>query len=69
MSPIQGVVNKWLGDRSYGFIDADDGQQIFLHGSEIARAGLKVPKAGDRLEFTTERGPRGLRAVEVRYVG
>jgi CspA family cold shock protein len=68
MSPIQGVVQKWLDDRGYGFVDGDDGQQSFLHVREITRCGIKKPKPGDRIEFETERGAKGLRAVNVRYV-
>ena len=69
--PIQGTVNRWIADSSRGsfsFIVADDGQQVFLHQKECERCGVRTPREGDRLEFSTQQGSRGLRAVGVRYV-
>jgi cold shock protein len=62
----KGTCKVWRGE--FGFILTDDGRDnVFLHHRECERCQIQTPKAGDRLEFEIEPGPKGLRAVRVRF--
>jgi cold shock protein len=65
-SKVTGTRKVWRGE--FGYILADDGNDVFLHYRECERCGIQTPNAGDKLEFEIERGPKGLRAVRVAYV-
>jgi cold shock CspA family protein len=62
---IEGTVKHWRGQ--FGFVIGEDGADYFLHSRECIKSGIAFPKLGDRIAFTPERGPKGLRAVDVRY--
>ena len=64
----QGVV-KWFDDRKgYGFIQKDDGGDIFVHHTGVMGEGFKTLNDGDRVEFETEDTQKGPRAVKVRRI-
>jgi cold shock protein len=47
---------KWFGggNKHFGFISPDDGgNEIFVHISDVGKAGLRELNAGDRLEYET----------------
>ncbi len=61
----QGMV-KWFNDsKGFGFIARDDGTEIFVHHSSIKAEGFKNLSEGDKVTFDTEKGPKGLKAVNV----
>ena len=61
----QGTV-KWFNDsKGFGFITSDDGTEVFVHHSSIKTEGLKNLSEGDKVSFDTEKGPKGLKAVNV----
>ena len=60
-----GVVKRWL-DRGFGFIEADDGTEVFVHSSEIQ--GKSILTEGEKVEFEIEQGPKGPRAVKVKPI-
>jgi len=63
-----GVV-KWFNDRKgYGFIEQEDGPDVFVHHSGIIGAGFKSLKEGDRVTFDIETGNKGPAAVNVTVV-
>jgi cold shock protein len=54
-----GVV-KWFSDKKgYGFIEQEDGRDIFVHFSSIAMPGFKTLAEGDRVSFDVEESERG----------
>lgn len=59
---------KWFDEKKgYGFITPDHGgEDVFVHFSAIEGGGFKTLKDNDRVEFTVERGPKGLQARGVR---
>ena len=57
---------KWFNDkRGYGFIEQDDGNDIFMHHSAIQGQGVQSLSEGDEVQFEIEQGPRGPKAVNV----
>jgi CspA family cold shock protein len=60
-----GVV-KWFSNRKgYGFIEQDEGDDIFVHHSAINMPGFRTLAEGDRVSFEIEVGDRGPAAKNV----
>jgi CspA family cold shock protein len=65
---VQGVVKWFNGQKGYGFITKDDGQDVFVHYSAINGQGFKSLQEGQRVEFEITEGPKGLQAANVSKV-
>jgi CspA family cold shock protein len=62
-------IGKWFSDRKgYGFIEQEDGPDVFVHHSGINGNGFKSLAEGDRVSFDTEQGQKGPAAVNVTVV-
>ena len=62
----QGTV-KWFSDqKGYGFIEQDNGEDIFVHHSEIQGTGFKTLSEGDLVSFEVGAGQKGPAAQDVR---
>jgi CspA family cold shock protein len=65
---INGTV-KWFIDRKgFGFIEQEDGPDVFVHHSAIKAAGFRSLDEGDRVSFDIEQGQKGPAAVNVTVV-
>ena len=57
---------KWFNAaKGYGFIQRDNGEDVFVHYSAIAADGYRSLEEGSRVEFEVTRGPKGLAAANV----
>lgn len=60
-----GIV-KWFSDKKgYGFIENEDGGDVFVHFSAIQMSGYKSLSEGDRVSFEIQEGERGPAAANV----
>ena len=58
---------KWFDDKKgYGFIEIDNGKDVFVHHSAILGSGFKSLREGQRVEFDITSGPRGRQAARVK---
>ena len=57
---------KWFNPaKGYGFIGREDGEDMFVHFSAIEMQGYRQLKEGQKVEFSVEKGPKGLQAANV----
>jgi CspA family cold shock protein len=55
-----GTVKWFNATKGYGFIQPEDGSKdVFLHISDVQRAGLQDPREGDKIEYEIQRGQQG----------
>jgi len=60
---------KWFDERKgYGFISREDGDDVFVHYSEIETDGFKTLAENQEVTFELKEGPKGLQASNVRLV-
>jgi cold shock protein len=62
---------KWFNDaKGFGFITQDDGgADVFCHHTAIQGSGFRSLAEGQKVEFETTKGPKGLQAANVRPIG
>jgi len=57
---------KWFNEKKgYGFIEQEDGPDVFVHYSGINSSGFKSLNEGDRVSFDIEQRDKGPQAVNV----
>jgi cold shock protein len=62
----QGTVKWFNGEKGFGFIERADGDDVFVHYSEIQGSGFKNLTEGQQVEFEVQQGPKGPQATAVR---
>jgi CspA family cold shock protein len=65
MSKVTGTV-KWFNDaKGFGFIEQENGPDVFVHFSAITAEGFKTLAEGQKVEFKVTDGQKGPQAEEV----
>ena len=64
----QGTVKWFNGEKGYGFIAVDGGQDVFVHYSAIQAEGYRSLDEGQRVEFEVTQGQKGPQADQVRPI-
>ena len=60
-----GTVKWFNSSKGYGFINREEGEDVFVHFNAIVSEGYKSLEEGDKVQFEVERGPKGLQATNV----
>jgi CspA family cold shock protein len=61
----EGTVKWFSNEKGYGFIERDEGDDVFVHFSAITMDGYKSLREGQRVEFEVVQGDKGLQAANV----
>jgi CspA family cold shock protein len=64
----QGTVKWFSNEKGYGFIERDEGDDVFVHHSAIVMEGYRTLREGQRVEFEVVQGDKGLQAANVQAV-
>mgnify|MGYP001309518959 CR=1 FL=1 len=62
---MQGKVKWFNAEKGFGFIEREDGDDVFVHYSAIQADGFKTLEEGDEVEFDIVEGARGPQADNV----
>jgi CspA family cold shock protein len=62
---MQGKVKWFNAEKGYGFIEREDGADVFVHFSAINTDGFKTLEEGQAVEFDIVDGARGPQAANV----
>jgi CspA family cold shock protein len=65
---VLGTVKWFNGSKGYGFIEREEGDDVFVHYSAILGDGFRNLDEGQRVEFAVEQGPKGPQAASVTIV-
>ena len=64
-----GTVKWFNGAKGYGFIEQEEGPDLFVHHSAIRGEGFRNLEEGQTVEFNVEQGQKGLQATDVAVSG
>ena len=57
---------KWFNEsKGFGFIEREQGEDVFVHYSSIRGEGFKTLSEGQKVEFTLGQGQKGPQALDV----
>lgn len=62
---VTGTVKWFNNSKGYGFISQEGGPDVFVHHSAIQAEGYRSLEEGQKVEFSIEKGPKGLQAANV----
>jgi CspA family cold shock protein len=60
-----GTVKWFNAAKGFGFIQRENGEDVFVHFSAIASSGYRSLDEGARVAFIVKKGPKGLQAEDV----
>ena len=62
---MQGKVKWFNKEKGFGFIERENGNDVFVHYTAIQEDGFKTLQEGETVEFDIVEGPKGLQAANV----
>ena len=65
---VIGTVKWFNSEKGYGFIEREDGPDVFVHYTAIQSEGFRTLQEGQQVEFAVEQGPKGPQATDVTAV-
>lgn len=64
----EGIVKWFNSSKGYGFIEQEDGDDVFVHHTGINAPGFKTLNEGDRVTFDITQGQKGPAATNVTVI-
>lgn len=65
---IVGTVKWFNNSKGYGFLSQEGGADVFVHHTAIQGEGFHTLEEGQKVEFSIEKGPKGLQAAMVKII-
>ena len=65
---MKGKVKWFDGKKGYGFITGEDGKEVFVHYSGIAKDGFRALNEKQDVEYELGEGSKGIQAINVKVV-
>lgn len=65
---MEGTVKWFNADKGFGFIESEEGGDVFVHYSAIQEEGFKTLEEGQKVEFEVVEGTRGPQASNVTVI-
>ena len=65
---INGTVKWFNGDKGFGFIEQEGGQDVFVHHSAIQMEGFKTLREGQKVSMEVTQGQKGLQALSLIHI-
>ena len=65
---MQGKVKWFSAEKGFGFIETEEGTDVFVHFSAIAMEGYKTLEEGAAVEFDVVEGAKGPQATDVKRI-
>jgi CspA family cold shock protein len=62
---VLGTVKWFNSNKGYGFIEREEGDDVFVHYTAISGEGFRNLEEGQQVEFSIEQGDKGLQAADV----
>ncbi len=69
MSRVTGTVKWFSNPKGYGFISTPDGEDVFVHYTDIEGTGFRKLEEGESVEFEVVDSDRGPKAQGVSRIG
>ncbi len=68
MSKLTGTVKFFNESKGFGFIEQDNGPDVFAHFSAIQGSGFRTLTEGQRVQFTVTQGQKGPQAENIQAI-
>ncbi|ACA57232.1 cold-shock protein [Clostridium botulinum] len=65
---MNGTVKWFNGDKGFGFITGEDGNDVFAHFSQINSEGYKSLEEGQKVSYDVVKGPKGPQAENITII-
>jgi len=62
-----GTVKWYNTEKGFGFIEVEGEKDVFIHSSAI-KDSIRSLEEGQKVQFETEKGPKGLQAIEISLI-
>ena len=62
---MNGTVKWFNGEKGFGFVTGEDGNDAFAHFSQINSNGFKSLEEGQKVSYNVVKGPKGLQAENI----
>jgi cold shock protein len=65
---MNGTVKWFNGEKGFGFVTGEDGNDAFVHFSQINSNGFKSLEEGQKVSYDVVKGPKGLQAENINVI-